>query len=136
MIAREALELLEAQHGHLTPELVVEAARPDDSELHRYIFDCAPEEAAEKWWLHKAQELIQSVKVRYQTAEGPLEVRRYLSITSDEQGRRVYKKAEDIAIDPFLRELMLREMRRDVEAMRNRYKAFGEFWKLIEQLAT
>lgn len=136
MIARDAIRLLEEQNGFLTAELIVEAARPDDAPLHGYIFDRDVPEAAEAWYLHKATELIQSVKLRYDTAKGPVEIRRYLSVVSDEQGRRVYQNAEKVAIDPILRELVLREMRRDVEAMRNRYRHFDEFWKLIQTLVT
>jgi hypothetical protein len=134
MNARDALRLLEQQYGHLTAELVVEAARPEDSDLHPYIFDRTPEAAAEAWWLHRAQELIQSIRVRYEKSDGQIEVRRYVSVVDERYGR-VYKDAEEVVQDPITRELVLREMRRDVAAMQQRYQNFTEFWQLIEALA-
>jgi len=135
MLARDALRVLEETYGYLDAALVVEQARPVDSDLHPYIFDKDQEEAAEAWYLHKAQELIQSVRVKYQKGDEVVEVRRYVSVVDPDRNRRVYRDSEKVALDPIQRELVLREMRRDIAAMRERYKQFQEFWQLVVELS-
>jgi len=131
MKLREALELLEAEHGGLTPKMVVEAARPDDAPLHAFVFDRTITEAAESWWLQRAQDLIQSVRIRQQKEDGPdLIVRRYVSV--DTNGGPVYRDIEKIAQDPIAKEIALRDMRREWQALQSRYKGYQEFWTLIQ----
>lgn len=136
MNAREALKQLEERHGYLTPALVVEEARPVDSELHGYIFDRTPADAAEAWWLHQAQDLIQSIRVRYESGNGePVSIRRYVSVMTPQRGR-VYQDCEKVGVDPIARELVLREMARDMEQMKQRYEKYQEFWDAVKMLAT
>lgn len=63
------LGLYEA-HGHLTPELVREAARPEESPAHGFVFNVPPEEAAEAHYLERAHRLIQTVRVTVMPKEG------------------------------------------------------------------
>lgn len=126
----EALALLEAEHGFLTPRMVVEAARPPDAPLHGYVFDRSVEEAAESWWIHKAQDLIQSVKVRTERPDGPdLIVRKYVSV--DLSTGPVYKDVTKVAQDPISKEVALAEMRREWQNLQSRYKGYLEFWELV-----
>ena len=59
---QEYLKALAAQHGTLTPEIVVEDARREDSPLHDQ-FEWDVEKAAQEHWLDTARALIRSVKV-------------------------------------------------------------------------
>lgn len=133
MKLRDALALLEEEHGGLTPKMVVEAARPDDAPLHGFVFDRTIADAAESWWLQRAQDLIQSVRIRQQKEDGPdLIVRRYVSV--DTNGGPVYRDIEKIAQDPIAKEVALRDMRREWQALQSRYKGYQEFWALIQEV--
>jgi len=50
--------------GHLTPDEVVEAARPDDSPIHD-CFTWSNEEAGQRYRLNEARSLIRRVRIEY-----------------------------------------------------------------------
>lgn len=73
------------QHGQLTPELVRDAARPDESPLHPYVYDKDPDDAAESYYLDRAHRLIQRFKVRIEVpGKEPRYVRAYLAVPGEE----------------------------------------------------
>ncbi len=63
MNLKEILEELYAEHGELTPEIVRDAARPDDSPLHAFVYDRDGNDAAEAYYLERAHRLIQRCRV-------------------------------------------------------------------------
>lgn len=112
---REALLTLADRHGgQLTPELVVEAARPKDSPLHPYItWDARA--AAEKQRLYEARRLIRSVRVEIVTVpllvKAPMFVRDP-SVDHQRQGyvstgrlRTEADQARDVLVAEFTRVL-------------------------------
>jgi hypothetical protein len=56
------IELAEANGGRITPDMVVEDARNEDSPLHAY-FEWDVDLAARQHWLDQARTLIRSVKI-------------------------------------------------------------------------
>lgn len=133
MSLREQLDAIYASHGYLTPELVVEAARPKGHPLHDRVFDRAPKEAAEAWYRHRAHELIQSVKVEYRKADGSLaKIRAFHAVRGDE-APFVYDPLAKIIEDPISAELLKRQMERDWSDMKRRYESFAEFWELVQR---
>jgi hypothetical protein len=118
MSLREQLQAIYDEHGKLTPELVVQAARVPSHPLHDRVFDRAPNEAAEAWYRHRAHELIQSVKVVYKEADenGPERSVRAFHCVPSPAGP-VYEPADEIVVDDFKRALLLREMERDWQAL-------------------
>lgn len=102
--ASEWMQSLYQEHGKITPRLVLEAARPEDSPGHGYVFNVGIEEAAEGYYLERAHKLIKSVKVTVMTRpqEPPRRVRVYHHVISDE-GEKVYEPLEEIvrSVDKF-----------------------------------
>ncbi len=92
---------LYAQHGALTPDIVKEAARPDDSPAHGFVFNVPPAEAAEGYYLERAHRLIQLVRVVYRSVpdEPPRRIRVWHAVTGDEQAR-VYEPLDVIMQRP------------------------------------
>lgn len=132
MSLRDHLQALYDQHGHLTPGLVVEAARPKTSPLHRAVFDKPVKEAAAAYYEHRAHQLIQSFKVTYRPASDTdpgLRVRKWHAVRTDDG--HIYKTAEDVAADPILTEIVLRDMEREWRALHARYSRFQEFTDLV-----
>lgn len=89
---REWMMSVREKSGKLTPEIVLEAARPPDSPAHGFIFNLGVEEAAEAYYLDRAHRLIQTVKVTVvsKPKEEPRRVRFFHAVTSDE-GERIYE---------------------------------------------
>lgn len=73
-------------NGYLTPELVRDAARPDDSPGHPHVFNVPIGEAAELHYLERAHDLIRRVKVTIvsQSDNAPRRVRFYHAIPGEE----------------------------------------------------
>lgn len=73
-------------NGYLTPELVKEAARPEDSPAHPWVFNVPEGEAAEAYYLSRAHELIRRVKVTIvaQNTSEPRRVRFFHAIPGEE----------------------------------------------------
>jgi hypothetical protein len=87
MTLSEILDSLYDRHGELTPEIVRDEARPEDSPLHAHVFDREVGDAAEAYYLDRAHRLIQRCRVLMTTADGsePRRVRAYFAVPSGKQ---------------------------------------------------
>jgi hypothetical protein len=130
---REHLQAIYERRGILTPEIVVEEARAEDHPLHGLVFDRPPDQAAEAWYRERAHELIREVRVTYRPTEESEEVsvRAFHSVRT-EAGYH-YEPAEKVATDPFLMQIVLRDMERDWRQLEARYGHFQEFVELIRR---
>lgn len=128
---RDILQGIYDQRGELTAEIVVDEARDENHPLHsRFEWDDAA--AGEHWRQHQAAELIRSVKVVYREATETEEARtvRAFHAVRGPKGH-AYRPAEKVAEDPFTRQLVLNDMRRDWEALKRRYERFAEFTDMV-----
>lgn len=127
---KEQLLAVREQYGALTPENVLQAARPADSPLHsRFEWDDSV--AADEYRKVQARDLIRSVRVRYQLpGREPTSVRAFVSVPRDP--KPVYEPAEEVAQDDFARKIVLQAMRREWEALKAKYGDFSEFFELVK----
>lgn len=128
---RDLLYDIEDRHGELTPDIVLDEARPEDSPLHsRFEWDDAV--AGESWRRHQAHELIQSVKVVYKEATDtdPAQRIRAFHAVRTEKGY-AFRRADRIAHDPVAREVLLRDMEREWQQLKRRYSEFSEFLAMV-----
>lgn len=133
MTLRDHLQAVYEEHGRLTPELVRETARPKDHPLHAHVFDRAPKDAAEAWYLTRAHELIQRVKITYKTGpKGEEHSIRVFHAVRTEKGHS-YEPVETIVNDPFLRRLVLADMEREWKQLKSRYGHFAEFVAMVAE---
>lgn len=133
MSLRDQLQTIYEENGQLTPALVVETARPKDHPLHdRFEWDNRV--AGEAWRREQAHELIRTARVVYlpATETGDERSVRAFHAVRGEEGY-AYEPASAVAVDPFLRELVLRDMERDWQALKRRYAEFEEFTALIRK---
>jgi hypothetical protein len=131
---REQLQGIYDHHGKLTPELVVEVARPTDHPLHDRVFDRSPREAAETYYRNRAHELIQSVRVVYaKTSDASQEqsVRAFHAVRREKAYS--YEPVEKIAEDEFTKRLVLSDMEREWRQLLARYEQFEEFLGMVQK---
>jgi hypothetical protein len=128
---RDHLQEIYDDRGRLTPEIVVEVARPKTHPLHAMVFDKPQKEAAEAWYRHRAHELITSVKITYRTVDDQPRKARAFHAVRDSSGYR-YEPADVVAADPELTELMRREMEREWKALFDRYRQFDDFVEMVK----
>jgi hypothetical protein len=126
---RSQLEAIYLHRGKLTPEMVVDTARPKKHPLHAR-FEWDDKIAGEAHRRQQAHDLITSVKVVFACGEKAEKVRAFHAVRGTEE-EYVYMPAEKIAADPMLREVLLRDMEREWKQMHSRYGHFQEFVELV-----
>lgn len=124
----EQLQAIRDEHGSLTPALVVEVARNPEHPLHSR-FDWDDTTAAHKWRLEQAGQLL---RVTYRPIEGkPTELRAFSAVRGEDTPTSEYVPTGEALADPFTRELLLRQMKRDWQTFKRRYDHMAEYAALI-----
>lgn len=129
---RDELTAVYRERGRLTPRVVVDTARDPEHPLH-HRFEWDTEEAAERYRLVQARELIRSVKIVYQENPETGEERRVRAFVPTRQPDEPssYQPTEEALADPFTRQLVLREFERAVLALKRQYGHLQEYDALL-----
>lgn len=87
-VAGKRFEELEQTHGAITPAIIVEDARGEESPLHP-AFEWDDAKAAEQYRLKQAGTMLRALVVTVEEAEKPKPTRAYVNISevSEKQGR-------------------------------------------------
>ena len=129
MTVEQELDRLAREHGHITPELVVEAARDEGSPLHSH-FDWDDSAAADKWRREQARQLIIRCRITVEVKpDQSLTVRRYTGVPRPE-GRAVDYVPTERALTSK-RELVLESARVELESLRRKYESLIDFDSLL-----
>lgn len=109
--------------GGLTPRAVVTAARPKRSVLHKHVFHVDKETAAERYYEHRAANLIRAI-VKCDDHGEPTPVRQFVHVvTEDDRGY--------ITIDEDgARQVAINRLRRDMQALRTQLHALEVYPQL------
>jgi hypothetical protein len=145
--AGDELARIQAEHGSLTPQSVVDESRPDDAPLHP-AFEWDDSIAGERYRHIQASDLIKTVEVIRPEPDGPKTEPAYVSV---DRPTRQYHRPADVVKSPELFESAflqacerLRAAERAMEhlqqiAKRERpeaYKGCGRAVYVIRQLQT
>lgn len=128
----EELERLEAENGKITKEMVVDAARPEDSVMHN-IFEWNDSKAAEMWRGQQAKMMLSSLHIIVKTQdEKPqqISIRAYSNVKDDDS--RI--KAEYINTPSAInneRDVLLKNAMRELEEFTRKYRMLTEFADII-----
>lgn len=126
---RDELLAIRAEHGKLTPALVVEEAAAEDHPLHnRFEWDDAV--AGHKYRLTQAKQLIRVVKESYIDRSGAPEDVRFFHAIPREEGM-VYEPLPEILGDDLATKVLLSSMEREWRSLRKRYEKFEQFRDLV-----
>lgn len=139
MTQLEALkEIAKRDGGLLRPQAVVDAARPKDSPLHG-AFEWNNTEAANRYRLLQAQQLIRSFRVTVEENGAKYETPVFVGVSTDRDGRKgdnPYRLAEDVANDVDLlavAESDAMEQLRGIKARYDHLKRLGDIWAVIDR---
>ena len=134
----EALKAIAARDGGLLrPQAVVDAARDEESPLHG-AFCWDDTEAAEKYRLLQAQDLIRSFRVVQDTDNGPVKVSMFVNLSTDRtegKANNVYRMLEDVKAYPDLMETVLNDALAELDSLRNKYahlKELSDVWAAVD----
>lgn len=128
-IAGEELENIEHRNGSITPQAVVDAARPEGSVLHN-IFEWDNDKAAEQYRLSQAGTFIRCI-VKTTETENKKEItyRAFVNVnpvgdTQNKQGS--YINTRSALTNPVSREVILANAKREMQTFRKKYKELNE----------
>lgn len=128
----ELERLREENGGLLTVAAIVEAAKDEDSPLHKH-FDWDDTHAAEKYREWQARALIQKCKITVEHRPDTI-VRAYVSVPSDRK-EGGYRAVQDVINDADLKESLLKEMRVRIAYWQKQYYLLdSELLKALKQL--
>lgn len=130
MSLRDQLLQVRAQSGYLTPQVVVDAARPKNHPLHDR-FEWNNSVAGEAWRRHQAHELIRSVRIEYTKGEQPKDVRAFVALPREDSLQPTYEPTEAAMADPVQKQLILQQMEREWRTFKARYEDLVEFAEMI-----
>lgn len=156
--AHDAFESIRKREGKLTPEAVVEDARPEDSVLHE-DFEWRDDVAAERYREGQARKMIGSVRILRVDARPP--VRAYVNVRVIEQkplkfedvvrkpkpeaeaddaqaqeGVRCYMPMQEVLQNPALYDQMMADARRDAQTYLQKYSTLKELAPIMEAIKT
>ena len=127
----EQLATIREEHGTLSPELLVEVASNPDHPLHdRFEWDDAI--AGHKWRLEQAGQLLR-VTFRPDPAK-PTDLRAFVAVRGEDTPKSEYVPTADALADPFTRELLLRQMKRDAQTFQRRWKNMEQYAEVVRSL--
>jgi hypothetical protein len=125
------LKKIEAAEGLIRPGSVVEAARAEDSPLHKF-FEWDNTKAAENYRQWQARQLVASVYVRNANSETGIPVRAFVNvqIDSDEPGKPMqgYLSQGTMIKNPGLEQQVLRYAKEQLLAWRRRFGGYADFY--------
>jgi len=135
----KAVEAAKDACGNVELQTLVDQARPKNAPLHQE-FTWTNREAAEKWRLHEARQVVKSIEVVHDNSKP---TRAWESVTvvqadvdTDEPPieRRVFRSVEDIMSDPAQRSELLIQAMRDAVAWRKRYGGLQELAQIHQAI--
>lgn len=125
-VAGEAIKRIEDRDGVVTAETFLEESRPEDSPTHK-CFDWNDTEAAERWRLFQAGQVIRDVIVTIvdsnnETIKTPMFVN--TNTRAIQKGR--YVSTEVALIDTVMRETVLDNAKAELKSFKNKYAKLKE----------
>lgn len=126
-VAGRELQRISKQHGTLTSELVVDAARPEDAQLHP-VFEWDDQVAGENYRKHQARTLIRSIVVVNEKTQEMAPV--YVHVPKESGSEAGYHPVEVVAQRPDMYAAALTSLFRHLE---NAKTAVAELQKAAQQ---
>lgn len=129
---------IEKKNGRITPYLVLERAKNEDSSLHS-LFTWDDTEAAEKHRLYEASTIIRSVRIIPMEGNKHTPIRAFVSVQSNEEddfnGRGYISSVRAFSNEDY-REQVLRDAHNEIVAWKKRYQEYHEFAEICQAISS
>jgi hypothetical protein len=132
VVAKMLRSIASANDGMITPQSVVEAARPASSPIHE-CFQWDNTKAAHEYRLFQARQLIRVTVEVIPSMGDKTPMRVYVSI-GDDRGEGGYRRIVDVMNTPELRDKLLSEAKRDMQVFRTKYAKLVELSKVFGEM--
>lgn len=128
--AQKCYDELQTLGDSYTPEMVVDLARDENTELHK-CFDWDDNIAAEKWRKQQARQICISLTVTVEKKPGVKQTFRLIEHDREEQ---VYKPIVFTVRQTEEYERLLKQAKAEMAAFRKRYQNIKELSEVIEEI--
>lgn len=128
--AQRCYEEIQTLGASYTPEMIVDLARDESTELHK-CFDWDDDIAAEKWRKQQARLICISLTVEVERKPGVTQTYRVIQHDRDEQA---YKPIVFTTRNPDEYERLLKQAKAEMAAFRKRYQSIKELSEVIEEI--
>lgn len=136
-VVGKEVEKIEREQGQVTAKSFVEAARPEDSPLHK-LLEWDNTKAAESWRIQQASTIICCLSVVRTDTPEPTTVRAYMNVAdnADNPTRRTgsFINVEDAFADKEKRALILRVAIRELQEFRHKYNTLTELANVFDAI--
>lgn len=112
----------------ITPEELLEKARNESTELHK-CFTWEDSEAAEKWRIHEARRIIQTLVIRVEETE--VQPQREFRLLQPSSEPKVYQPIQFFARNQDEYEKLLERAKDELRRFKERYKEISELENVI-----
>lgn len=123
-VLNELRSLSQKRNGILMPEDVVKAARNEESAMHSW-FEWDDNEAAEKYRIWQARQLLRVTVDYIQTGDDRKEFCVFVSLTSDRR-QGGYRQTVEVLSDKALRQQLLEDALSEMERFEQKYRDLQE----------
>ena len=126
--AGERLKEIEERDGSVTPQAVVEDARPEDSVLHS-AFEWNDEKAADAYRIHQAGQLIRCIVVVPEKKEVKEPVRLFINTNPTDDGQKrvgTYVNVRSAMENPVSRSVILSNAKHEMLLFKKKYSQLKE----------
>ena len=124
------VEKIEAEHGAVTKELLLEESRPEDAATHS-LFEWDNDKAAEQYRLEQARHTISALRVVYVTPEKEeIAVKAFINV-SELTDKARYRNVEVALTEEDSREVYLKRIRNELEAFIRRNRNIEELGNIL-----
>ncbi len=115
--------------GTMSPQSLIELARPSDSEIHHY-FEWDDKIAADKFRLHQARNILLSIAVEVDGSD----VRAFHNISLGEANDRMYYTFDKAITNTNLWNEVIASALREAQAWKKRYQVYKELRLISEAI--
>lgn len=122
--------LLSEKRGRITPRELIEDGRKRESPLHDY-FEWDDEFAASEYRVEQARYLLRSITIKREEDEKEIRAFHNVIIKSENVEERAYASVTRIMSEEELRNQLLAQALRELEAWQTKYEALQEFADLF-----
>jgi hypothetical protein len=125
----EELKDIQEEKGEIVPEFVVEAAKNKNSALHNY-FEWNNKEAAHKYRLQQASELLRRIEVRVIKDGEPKVFRAFEVVSKTESHASNYNYYDTVNQSQIAKSVVINDLKRSI----NRLSPFNEYVGIVRLL--
>jgi hypothetical protein len=123
-----------SSNGLIEPKAVIAAARNLKSPLHG-CFEWNSKRAAEKYLLHQARQLISQYTVVVTTQSGePIQVRHFVSLTTDRVNGGGYRSLNDVMSDEQLAHQMMDDALAELQLFQIKYSRLKQLQPVFDAI--